>query len=433
MKRVALYVRVSTDEQKKHGISVENQIVALTKYAKEHDYIVVGTYNDAGISARKKYTKRPALLRLLDDCKQGKIDLILFTRIDRWFRNVSAYYQVQDILDKYRVPWMAIWEDYETETSAGVLRVNLMLSIAQAEADRDRERTKSVLDYKKSKGEFVGKRPKGYNILKSHLVINEEEKEGLNAFFRTFLATFSPSDAICAASDHGLKLTAKAARYILQNEIYTGSCGEIKCDPYITREEYEKIMLHVDGKKFRKQKNPERIYLFSGLCYCGECGKAMTPIRKKSNGREYLAYRCYTRYQSGNCENKSYSEISLEKYLLNELDKIIAGNQVLEYEVTEQKKKDEKRIEKLNSKLRRIGDRYEDGDITKEEYQSKRTAVLAEIASIKSAMPKSSLFTKLPDNWKDIYADLTKENKRAFWHMTLTRIELKRGCDPVVY
>lgn len=139
MKRAALYVRVSTQEQKNSGLSVDSQIDALEKYCEEHGYMVAGVYNDAGISARKKYTKRPALLQLLEDCKQCKIDIILFTRLDRWFRAVAGYYEVQSVLDACKVPWRAIWEDYETETSQGIFKVNIMLSVAQAEVDRDSE------------------------------------------------------------------------------------------------------------------------------------------------------------------------------------------------------------------------------------------------------------------------------------------------------
>lgn len=107
-KRVALYVRVSTQEQKKHGLSVDSQITALKEYCTKKKYTVVDVYSDAGISARKKYTKRPELLRLLGDCEQKKIDLILFTKLDRWFRSVADYYEVQSILEKVKVPWKAI-------------------------------------------------------------------------------------------------------------------------------------------------------------------------------------------------------------------------------------------------------------------------------------------------------------------------------------
>lgn len=162
-KRAAIYVRVSTAEQRDHGLSVDSQIDALQKYCRENGLDVAGIYNDAGISARKKYKARPALLQLIQDCKDHKIDIILFTKLDRWFRSVADYYEVQSQLDAAKVPWRAIWEDYETETSAGVFKVNIMLSIAQAESDRTSERIRAVNEYRKSQGYIiVGKMPLGY-------------------------------------------------------------------------------------------------------------------------------------------------------------------------------------------------------------------------------------------------------------------------------
>lgn len=85
--RAALYIRVSSEEQARHGLSLQEQRDALTRYAKANKMTVVDIYEDAGISARKPYKKRPALLRLLGDCKAGKVDTILFIKLDRWFRD----------------------------------------------------------------------------------------------------------------------------------------------------------------------------------------------------------------------------------------------------------------------------------------------------------------------------------------------------------
>ena len=68
MQRAALYIRVSTEEQARHGLSLEDQKNSLTQFSKSHGMKIVGIYEDAGISARKPYKKRPALLKLLDDC-----------------------------------------------------------------------------------------------------------------------------------------------------------------------------------------------------------------------------------------------------------------------------------------------------------------------------------------------------------------------------
>ncbi len=159
MKRVAIYVRVSTEEQRKNGLSVDNQIEALTEFCRDNQFSVVDVYNDAGISARKSYKNRPELLRLINDCQSNRVDLVIFTKLDRFFRSVADYYACIEQMNN--VPWRAIWEDYETETSSGVFKVNIMLSVAQAESDRTSERVKSITDYRRAKGEYIGRPPFG--------------------------------------------------------------------------------------------------------------------------------------------------------------------------------------------------------------------------------------------------------------------------------
>ena len=97
--RCALYDRVSTDSQVENGISLDTQRDALTEYAHKHGYQIVGYYSDEGITARKKMQNRKELLRLLDDVRHDKIDLILVTKLDRWFRNIKDYHNTQAILE----------------------------------------------------------------------------------------------------------------------------------------------------------------------------------------------------------------------------------------------------------------------------------------------------------------------------------------------
>lgn len=92
--RAALYVRVSVQEQAIKGLSLEAQEEDLRDYCKEQGWIIVGVYIDAAKTARKNISKRNNFLRMLEDVKQDKIDLILFTRLDRWFRSVADYYKV---------------------------------------------------------------------------------------------------------------------------------------------------------------------------------------------------------------------------------------------------------------------------------------------------------------------------------------------------
>lgn len=131
-------------------------------------------------------------MQLLEDCKKHEIDIILFTRLDRWFRAVAGYYEVQSVLDACKVPWRAIWEDYETETSQGIFKVNIMLSVAQAEVDRDSEKIRSVMEFKRNNKEYIGgKVPVGYRVEGKKIVKDEKTRGIIEDMFEHYFQTFS--------------------------------------------------------------------------------------------------------------------------------------------------------------------------------------------------------------------------------------------------
>lgn len=444
MKRAALYVRVSTQEQKKHGLSVDSQITALQKYCDENNLDVVGIYNDAGISARKPYSKRPALIRLLEDCEHGKIDQILFTRLDRWFRSVSGYHEVQSRLDACNVSWRTIWEDYQTETSDGIFKVNIMLSIAQAEADRTSEKIKSVNEYRRDNGWYVGSAPTGYKIDGNYLVKDESMREAVEGLFNTYLATYSTSAARMEfIRISGKQISLRQAKGMLINPSYTGDAHGSVCDPYITKDQHDEIM-NIRASRVRKPKNPGTVYLFSGLCKCGECGGSCPAKTRRfrntdkngvvNEGTSHF-YRCPKKVYKYDCKGSMMSEHRIEAYLLSELDKLIGEYNV---RIEEQKKSNHaKEIENLKARLSRIKDLYEDGDITRDEYRTKRDAYnksIAELEKIDSVAEYG--FVELPEDWKEMYNDLTPDNKRLFWRKTIKKIVLNRkdkGGVPEVY
>ena len=146
--RCAIYDRVSHELQVEKGLSLDTQKEMLTSYAKEQGYEIVDYYQDEGISARKTMKNRKELLRLLEDVKADKIDIILVTKLDRWFRSVKDYHNTQAILDAHHCAWKTILEDYDTTTSDGQLKINIMLAVAQNEADRTSERIKVVFSHK---------------------------------------------------------------------------------------------------------------------------------------------------------------------------------------------------------------------------------------------------------------------------------------------
>ena len=412
MKRMALYVRVSTDEQKKHGVSIDEQISTLKAYCADQGGVAAGIYNDAGISARKPYSKRPALLKLLEDCEAGKIDLVIFTRLDRWFRNVGGYYAVQERLDRCHVPWRAVCEDYETETSSGVFKVNIMLSVSQAEADRTSEKIKAVKAYQRSQGKYAdGRVPWGYKLQSGQIVLDPEKQPAVEAFFKAYLSTYSISEACKAAKDHGLTVAKYQAHKMLGKTFYTGQFKGCVFPGYITPGQYTDIHDHI---QHRQRPAKGRIYLFSGVAYCAECGKRLQAHASRGKTHVYL---CSSRFEiPGSCIGSHITEMVLEQYLLDTLDMHLNA-----YIVHCQAQKDEsgkidyqKQKNALKGRLKRVGDRYEDGDITEAEYREKREKILAEIAMLPEA-EEIKIPEALPENWKDIYNQLDAVHKKAFW------------------
>lgn len=165
--RAACYERVSTEEQALHGYSIDAQIGSLDEFCARKGWKVVGHYTDEGISGAKPPLRRPALFQLLADVQAGNVDIVLFTKLDRWFRSVKEYFKVQDILDKCRVEWKAIHEDYDTTTANGRMAITIFLAIAQNERERTSERIKAVNASRRKNGEAcVSGRavPMGYKI-----------------------------------------------------------------------------------------------------------------------------------------------------------------------------------------------------------------------------------------------------------------------------
>lgn len=163
--RVAIYIRVSTDRQAKEGDSIRDQLASGEKYIESHENMILAdTYVDDGISGQK--LKRDDFQRLLDDIRAGRIDLVVFTRLDRWFRNLRHYLNTQDILDRHGVSWTAIEQPYfDTSTPHGRAFVNNSMIWAELEAQNDSDRILGVFEDKVDNGEVLsGSTPLGYSI-----------------------------------------------------------------------------------------------------------------------------------------------------------------------------------------------------------------------------------------------------------------------------
>lgn len=421
--KVFLYMRVSSEEQARHGYSLEAQYEALTEFCKQHNHIVLGVYRDEGVSGRKPYTKRPAMLQLLADIERIRPDMVLFTRLDRWFRNVREYYKVQSKLEANHVYWKSISEEYDTSTASGRLYVNVRLAIAENEADRTGERIKDVHASLVAQGRVLGGTPPfGYSYKDKHLVKNEDSVIVRDAVDHYMMHHSMNMTTRYINEKYNLTKHHSHLVRMFRNPLYKGQYRDNPnfCEPLLTVEEWDALqeMLNRNVKKAS-----HRVYLFTGLIICPCCGRRMGGCF--GSNRKY--YRCnHSSY--GYCENgRTVNEAKLEKWLLENIEEDFKVNVEMK---PKQKTEDPK---KYRERLARLNEMYLMGNISQQEYKDKSAQIQQKIAEIsKTPTLKTQNFAS---NWKEVYAKLDDVHKRSFWQSLIKEIhvDLENKGFQVVY
>ena len=137
--KAAIYTRVSTEEQRDYGYSIDGQIRELKDYCKRKKYDVVDIYNDAGFSG--KNMNRPELERLLKDIKNGLIDVIVAIKVDRLTRDGYDGQWLLKECNKYNVILDLLYEQYDINTVNGEMMYGMNLLFAQRERKEIGNRT----------------------------------------------------------------------------------------------------------------------------------------------------------------------------------------------------------------------------------------------------------------------------------------------------
>ena len=444
--RAGLYERVSTQEQALHGYSIDTQRATLEDFCKEKKFKIVGHYTDEGISGAKSPLKRPSLKKLLDDVQAGKIDIIIFTKLDRWFRSIEEYYKVQEILEKYDVPWQAVLEDYNTATADGRLKVNIMLSVAANERERASERIKVVFEHKlKNKEVYFSAIPWGYKKQKDEngiaRLVKDEETQDLVQEFWDLMVKYNNLNKVGTYMNrtHNLQRSMKSWRDVKFNEFYTGHCRGVEdfCEPYVSHEDWLKI---TEKKNVKKTQN-NRVYLFTGLFKCPSCGKILCSTSTINHyGVMYKHYRCKGGIEHLCDYNLLVSEKRAEQYLLDNLEKLIKLEiESVEVEKAAPVKKRKTDVAALKEKLRKLNVIYMAGNKSDSEYIQESNELKALIAKAESEDAPAErdlepLKKLLKTDFRGLYDVMTEENKRRFWRGIIKEIHVEgRDIKEVIF
>lgn len=448
--KVAAYIRVSTQEQKLHGISLDAQRDKLKDYADKHQLKIVEWYEDEGVSGRKLIKKRPELQRMIKDAQAGKFDRIIFIKLDRFFRSVAEYHECMKLISP--VVWTATEEKYDLTTANGRAFVNMKITIAELEADQTGERIKLVNDYKVKSGQPIyGSRSMsiGFMVDSSSkvkkVVKNPRYSDLVTDFINHFLVHQSKRGSyMYVKNKYDVPITYRNIDTLLKDTKLYGSYrgNDNYCEPYIDKATYDKLQ-QINKKQIKKAQH-KRVYLFTGLIKCPCCGRILssntTNVKSKSGVKEYISYKCNNHCINGNCDfNRTINEVRVESYLINNFNRVAGAyieNITIKDNYTELNSKSvQSQIDDINKEMKNLTIAFTKSRITESEYDKLYTQLEENLQDLKLSIDKpknrnlSQYKELLAGEWINIYEALNKDNKRAFWRKYIQSIILDKDAN----
>ena len=442
--RVAFYIRVSTSEQVSKENSLPAQKLALEKYAQENGMKIVGLYADEGKTAAKQIKKRKAIHEMLADIRDGKIDLVIFTRFDRFTRNPAEYYKMMETFDAAGVQWRATMQpELDLNTSMGQTLILFYLGIGQQEIANISERIIATAQVRIQKGSpitgaqclpfthTIGVNDRGDKIV----ILDQEQLPGFWAYIDHFELNHSKRAAMIYANEMtGQKRMYKTYENAMKNTLMYGHYKgtDDYCEALVTKERWESWQ-KIGQKNVRKRES-NRTYIFSQLCICPECNTRMTGHYGRSRGKEYFYQRCNKASQHALCTNRrKQSETKLEDYMLErikpEIERYIAEYEIAQKEPVKKPSNADK-IKKLEKRLERVNYQFEEDRISQKEYDQKYKAIVEEMATLRDQDEAPAITERdleplrafLSLDLDTVYKSLTRDEKRALWRSVVSEI-----------
>ena len=173
------YVRVSTDKQADHGVSLDAQTEKIRAMAVVHGAELFDVIVDGGESA--KSLQRPGIERLLALVEGKKVEAVIVAKLDRLTRSVKDLCILLECFDRRSVALISVAESLDTSSAAGRLVLNIMTAVSQWEREAIGERTREALRHKRNRGERVGNIPFGSRLAGDgeHLEPDPTEQDAL--------------------------------------------------------------------------------------------------------------------------------------------------------------------------------------------------------------------------------------------------------------
>lgn len=435
MTKAVGYCRVSTEEQVIEGFSLETQEREIKDYCHKNHIELVTVYIDYGVSAYHNELKdRPQGRFLIQHIYNKDIDCVVAISDDRLFRNVADSFIVNNFASQNNINLVYTRQPHYSQMDkySSFIMQGLSALMNQGYSMQYADKVKKGLLNKASKGEWVGKSPYGYDLVNSHLQVNEEQGKIIKLIFSMYLDN-KGGELICNylneneyPAPNGTYWNKNSVLGMLNNEVYTGTTifnrrapkgsGKKYNDksewliventhtPLVSKEDFEAVQDLMSKRKKQNGNNKidrtkTSLAPLAGLVFCEHCHSVYTQTTGKSakRGRIYY-YMCGSRRRNGKavCSNHNIPSELLEKFVLYRMKEILTSDmyreqfeQQLQRELTllESKKRDIARIKRDINKLTTDKEKLMqlllenvDNELLKDTYQQKLEKVLEQIS-----------------------------------------------------
>jgi len=366
--RVAAYCRVSTETEEQNS-SYEVQVAHYTEFIKKNnEWEFAGIFADDGISGTNT-KKREEFNRMIDECMEGKIDLVITKSISRFARNTLDCLKYIRQLKEKNIAVFFEKENINTMDAKGEVLLTIMASLAQQESQSLSQNVKLGLQYRYQQGKVQvnHKRFMGYTKDEDgNLIIVPEEAEIIKRIYREYLEGKSlagigrdlEKDGILTAAGKP-KWRPETIKKILNNEKYIGDAllqktitvdfltkkrvkNEGHLPQYYVENNHEAIIpkelflqaqeeLHRRNNIYTGTDKNKRIYsskyALSTITFCGDCGDIYRRTYWNVHGRKEIVWRCVTRIEQGPkvCKSRTVKEGDLYDAVMIAINRLLAG------------------------------------------------------------------------------------------------------------
>ena len=480
MKKVVIYVRVSSKEQKREGYSIPAQKKILWEYAKANSFNVVKKFEDDETAKSAGRTGFNEMIEYLKDNKD--VNTILVEKTDRLYRNFKDYVTIDDL----KVTIFLVKENEEIGRKANSHQKfmhGIKVLMAKNYIDNLSEEVKKGQKEKAESGILPGTPPVGYRLVKKDgKSVPEVDEKNKNLPIKMFeyyaTGLYSLESLAIKVKDEGLfivgnfpshskmkNLIKSTVQRTLRNPFYYGDFlwkGKLykgTHEPLVSRGLWNKTQETLDrfeNKKMLSKYNTLK-FTFKGLLTCKECGRTITAEKKiKPSGKKYIYYHC-TKFQT-NCSQKPVNEDKINKQIVKRLEKTKLAKDTILYVAEGLKQslhlkhnieeKTSKNLEAQRSKLqKRLNILYEDKldeIIDKEFYKNRFKEYSTEIGNLTDKINKyakadisyygfASKILELSNNASFLYKEATPEEKRELLGFLLSDSLLGDGKALISY